>query len=72
MRLKNIFSEKTRADFKKFFTKEYHDICEMQCMNTNQAGFHDAKMEVKIQDNIDKSLDNLTMAKTSGKVYSPR
>ena len=72
MWLKNIFSEKTRADFKKFFTEEYHDICEMKCINTNQAGFHDANMDVKIQDNIDKSLDNLAMDTTSRKVYSPR
>ena len=72
MWIKKPSSEKTWAEFKKFFTKEYRDLRKIQCINATQAGFHGVNMAITMQYNITKTLDNLATATTSEKMLSPR
>ena len=44
-----ISSDKTRADFKKFFAEEYHDLQKLQHINTTQAVFHGYNMAITMQ-----------------------
>ena len=69
---KKISSEKTWSGFKKLFAEEYHDLQELKCINTTQAGFHGTNMDIKMQYNITDLLENLAMAKTPENMYSPR
>ena len=64
---KKLSSEKTWAGFKKFFLEEHHDLYELKCVNANQVGFHGVNISIKIQYDINKELENLSMATTSGK-----
>ena len=44
-----LSSEKTWDDFKKFFGEEYHDIRELQKINTIQARFHGDNTAITIK-----------------------
>ena len=44
------------ADFKNLFVEDYHNLCKMQRINSNQAVFHGANMEITMQDNIAEAL----------------
>ena len=59
---KNPASDKTWANFRKFFAEEYHDLHEIQRINETLAGFHGTNMAIAIQDKISKSLENFVMA----------
>ena len=62
---KNLSSDKTWAGFNKFFADEYHDLRELQRINTIHAGFCGANMAIIMQDKIFGVLENLYMATTS-------
>jgi len=53
--------DKTWAQFKTFFTAEYHDQKEQSKVNNNQANFHGANAVT----DISAALDNLAMAATN-------
>ena len=53
---KNISSDKTWVGFNKLFAEEYHDLCELQCINAAQAGFHRSNMAITMQDRISEAL----------------
>ena len=43
----------------------------MQHINATKAGFREANMAIKIQDDIYEALENLDMVITSEHMYSP-
>ena len=43
----------------------------MQHINATKAGFHEANMAIKMQDDIYEALHNLDMVITSENMYSP-
>ena len=58
---------KKRAELKKFFVEEYPDIHELQHINATQAGLHGSKMDITMQYDIFKALENLAIATTTEK-----
>ena len=63
---KNLSSDKTWEwdGFKKFFEEEYYDIRELQHINSTQAGFYGANMDITMQDGISEAWENLDIATT--------
>ena len=67
---KKLSYERILDVFKKFYTKDYHDLRELQRINTTQVGFCGANMAIKMQYYIYEALDNLSMTTTSKNVLT--
>ena len=66
---KSTPSDKTWENFRNLLADDYHNLCEIQSINTTQSGFNGATMAITMQEYITETLYNPYMDTTAENIF---